>query len=89
MEWLTTSTLLDRLHDNVVWSMRGNFVDLAVGFEFSRTVGERVEKGEPWCVIHARTEDDAELAARRLEGIVVWSEDPVETAPVITARLGD
>ena len=67
--------------------VKGERIDLGVGFEFPRTVGERVEKDEPWCVVHARTEDDAATAAHRLEAIVAWSEDPVDPPPVITAVL--
>ena len=62
-------------------------IDLAVGFEFPRTVGERVEEGETWCVVHARSDADADLAQQRLEGIVAWSDSAVEPPPVITARF--
>ena len=68
--------------------VKGQRIDLAVGFEFLRAVGEPVEKGEPWCVVHARTEQDAAGAANRLDSIVEWAESPVERQPVITSTLG-
>jgi pyrimidine-nucleoside phosphorylase len=67
--------------------MKGERIDPAVGFEFLRGVGARVEAGEPWCVVHARNESDAEAARRRIESLVSWSEDPVEVPPVVTARI--
>ncbi len=67
--------------------VKGEGLDLAVGFEFPRTVGERVERGESWCVVHAGSEADADRAAERLEGIVEWSEEEVGIPPAITGRL--
>jgi pyrimidine-nucleoside phosphorylase len=68
-------------------SVKGESLDPGVGFEFPRTVGERAEKGETWCVVHARTEADAEAARARLEAIVAWSESPVESPPAVTAVI--
>lgn len=68
--------------------VKGEALDRSVGFEFPRTVGERVEKGETWCVVHARSDEDAEGAQERLEGIVEWSETEVASAPAITERFG-
>jgi pyrimidine-nucleoside phosphorylase len=66
---------------------KGAEIDLAVGFEFLRVPGERVEAGETWCVVHAANEEDAAAAADRLAGLAVWSEDPVELAHVVTRRI--
>jgi pyrimidine-nucleoside phosphorylase len=67
--------------------VKGERIDLAVGFEFVRAVGQRVEASEPWCVIHARDASDAEGARRRLESIVGWSDAPVQLPPAVTARI--
>jgi pyrimidine-nucleoside phosphorylase len=67
--------------------VKGERIDLAVGFEFVRAVGQRVETSEPWCVIHARDASDAEGARRRLESIVGWSDAPVQLPPAVTARI--
>jgi pyrimidine-nucleoside phosphorylase len=66
----------------------GEALDRSVGFEFPRTVGERVEKGETWCVVHARSDEDAEGARERLETIVEWSETEVAPTPAISERFG-
>ncbi|MFN2383680.1 MAG: thymidine phosphorylase [Gemmatimonadota bacterium] len=66
---------------------KGDAIDPAVGFELVRVVGESCDAGAPWCVIHARTEADAEEAAAGLEAIVVWAEEPVVRPPVLTAAL--
>ena len=68
---------------------KGAEIDLAVGFELLRRPGEEVAAGEPWCVVHARADDDADLAAERLAALAVWSEAPVELPPVVTRRLSD
>lgn len=68
--------------------MKGDEIDRAVGFELPGSVGDRFEKGEPWAVVHARCEADADRAERELNGIVEWADDPVEKRPVVTARFG-
>ncbi|MFN2419974.1 MAG: thymidine phosphorylase [Gemmatimonadota bacterium] len=67
--------------------VKGERIDPAVGFEFLHGMGARVEAGEPWCVVHARNDSDAEAARRRIESLLSWSDDPVEVPPVITARV--
>ena len=66
---------------------KGAEIDLAVGFEFLRRPGEEVAAGDPWCVVHARAEDDAEIAAGRLAELAVWSEEPVDLPRVVTGRI--
>ena len=66
---------------------KGAEIDLAVGFELLRRPGEEVAAGDPWCVVHARADDDADFAAERLAELAVWSEEPVELPPVVTRRL--
>lgn len=67
---------------------KGDAIDLTVGFELPRAVGEAMETGEEWAVIHARSESDADAAAAALERVVVWSDEPVDVPPVVTARIG-
>ncbi len=67
--------------------MKGDEIDRSVGFEFPGTVGDRFEKGEPWAVVHARSEGDAERAEGLLNEIVEWSGEVVEKRAAITARL--
>jgi hypothetical protein len=40
-------------------------------------------------VVHARSEDDATVAAERLSELAVWSEEPVELPPVVTRRIAE
>jgi len=66
---------------------KGAPIDRAVGFELLRRPGEEVAAGDPWCRIHARTEDDADLAEGRLAGLARWSEEPVTLPPVVTRHV--
>ena len=66
---------------------KGAEIDRGVGFEFPRRPGERVEAGEAWCVIHARSEADADGAAERLNARATWSEEAVELAAVVTRAI--
>ena len=56
--------------------------------EFPRAVGSRLDGGEVWAVVHARTEDDADSAADTLRSIVVWSDESPAAGPVVVRRLG-
>lgn len=67
--------------------MKGDEIDRSVGFEFPGSVGDRFETGEPWAIVHARREGDAERAERVLNEIVEWSGEAVEKRAAITARL--
>ena len=67
---------------------KGDPIDRAVGFELPLSVGDRVAAGVPWAVIHAGSEEDAGTAERTLEEIVAWSEEPVQTSPVVAGRFG-
>ena len=66
---------------------KGAEIDLAVGFEFLRRPGEEVAAGDPWCVVHARADDDADFAAERLAKLAEWSEVPVALRDVVTSRI--
>jgi len=67
---------------------KGAPIDHAVGFELLRRPGEEVAAGDPWCRVHARTEDDADRAEERLAALASWAEEPVAMERVITGRLG-
>jgi pyrimidine-nucleoside phosphorylase len=45
---------------------KGDPVDPAVGFEFLPEIGDRIERGQPVAVVHARDEQHAGEAARRI-----------------------
>jgi thymidine phosphorylase len=68
---------------------KGDAIDRAVGFELSRRPGEEVAAGDPWCVVHARTEEDAIAAADRLATLAAWSAEPIDLAPVVTRRISE
>lgn len=63
--------------------IKGDPIDPAVGFELPLVVGDAVEAGRTWAVVHARREDDAAEAIRALEEAVVWTEEPVGARPVV------
>lgn len=55
-------------------------IDPSVGLELLVEEGERIEKGQPVCVIHARTDDDADTAqAAFVEAIEFGDGEPAET----------
>ena len=67
--------------------VKGDEIDRSVGFVFPRALGDRLEPGEPWAIVHARDGAGAEKARAVLESIVEWSEEPVVPRPAITARI--
>ena len=69
--------------------VKGAEIDRAVGFELLRRPGEEVAAGEAWCVVHARTDDDAASSAQRLSELAVWSEEPVQLKPIVTRAISD
>src|SRR2546426_770959 len=62
---------------------RGPWSDPAVGFEFLPVVGERLEAGQPVAVVHARDEDSAGEAGRRILGALTFAEEPVAPPPLV------
>jgi pyrimidine-nucleoside phosphorylase len=62
-------------------------VDHAVGIVVERKVGDRVEKGDRLCTIHARTEADARIAEERVLAAHGWSEGDVEPLPLFYDAL--
>ena len=45
-------------------------IDFAVGFSGIKKIGERVEKGEPLFIVHARTDQSMRLVSPLLEKAV-------------------
>jgi pyrimidine-nucleoside phosphorylase len=62
---------------------KGDAIDHAVGVVLGSKAGARVRSGEILFTIHARTEDDAAEARRRMLAAYSWSEEPVTAPPLI------
>jgi pyrimidine-nucleoside phosphorylase len=65
----------------------GDQIDPAVGFEVLAAVGDRVEPGQPLVRIHARTDADAEGAARRLASAVVLADTRPDRPPLVLGSV--
>jgi thymidine phosphorylase len=61
----------------------GAAIDPSVGLAGIAELGDIVEAGEPLAVVHAASDDDAELAARRVRDAMTLSENTTATAPLI------
>ncbi len=68
---------------------KGDPIDPAVGIVFRPKVGDRVEAGQELGSVHARSADDARGCLRRIAGALTWSEDPVETPPLVYGWYGE
>lgn len=66
---------------------KGDAVDPAVGITLLRKVGDRVERGEPLAVIHARSQAAAEAAAARAVAAIQTSDQQPLTEPLVQARV--
>ena len=68
----------------------GDPVDPAVGFVLRAKLGDRVEAGQPLAHVHARTEDAAEAAARRLRAATRLADEAPAPRPLVLepARAG-
>jgi len=62
---------------------KGDPVDHAVGIVLHKKIGERVERGEGLCAVHAQSREDLERAERRLLAAYAWEDEPVEPPPLI------
>lgn len=58
-------------------------IDHSTGLKLLAKVGQQVRRGEPLIEIHARTQDEAEQIQAELLASYIWSEAPIETAPLI------
>jgi pyrimidine-nucleoside phosphorylase len=67
----------------------GDEVDPAVGCVFRAIRGDRVEEGQPLVDVHARTEEDAERAGRRILDALRFSEESPEPVPRVLSGGAD
>ena len=58
-------------------------IDPAVGVVLTKKVGDAVQAGEAFAVIHGATEEAATLAAQQLRDCIRMSAEPVATKPLI------
>jgi pyrimidine-nucleoside phosphorylase len=62
---------------------KGDAVDPAVGIEFFPKIGDRLVEGGRTAVVHARDDQAASEASRRVMGALTLSEDPVDGPPLV------
>jgi len=62
-------------------------IDPAVGLASVAGVGEKVGPDRPLAMIHARSEDDARMAAADLATAIQVGDDPPVSSPVVRARI--
>jgi pyrimidine-nucleoside phosphorylase len=67
---------------------KGEPVDPAVGIVFRPKIGDRIDRGEPVGEVHARDEDAARSAARRVLGALRLVDGPVEPPPLVHGWFG-
>jgi thymidine phosphorylase len=67
---------------------KGDPVDPAVGIVFRPKVGERIEAGEELGAVHARDEDGAAEAVRRVLHSLTWSDGEVGPVPLVHGWYG-
>ncbi|MGQ0670177.1 MAG: thymidine phosphorylase [Actinomycetota bacterium] len=62
---------------------KGDPIDPSVGIVFRPKVGDRLESGQEVATVHARDEDDAEDAGRRILGALTLADRPVDPPPLV------
>jgi len=68
---------------------KGDAIDPAVGIVFTPKIGDVLEPGQPMGVVHARTDDDAREASKRVMAALEIGEDAVEAPPLVIESFGD
>lgn len=68
---------------------KGEPVDHAVGIVLHKKIGDRVQRGDTLCTIHARNLEDLDPAQERLLGAYAWQDDPVKPPDLIHRILSD
>jgi thymidine phosphorylase len=63
-------------------------VDHAVGLTELPGIGEKVDGGRPLCIVHARSEDAAEAAARTVRRAYFIGDGEGQSGPLILERIG-
>ncbi len=66
---------------------KGDPIDHRVGIVLHAKIGDRVEKHDVLCEIHARSEEEAQAAAKELLTAYAWSEEPVAPPPLIKTTI--
>ena len=56
-------------------------LDYSVGFVLQVRIGDRVEADSPFCVLHARSEEDADRAETAVRAAVTIGQEPCGRAP--------
>ena len=56
-------------------------LDYSVGFVLNVRIGDRVEDDTPLCVLHARSEEDADRAEAAVRAAVTFGQEPCGRAP--------
>jgi pyrimidine-nucleoside phosphorylase len=62
---------------------KGDEVDPATGIVFGAKIGDRIRRGGPLGEVHARTEEEARIAADRVAAALSVSEEEVEAPPLV------
>ena len=62
---------------------KDDLIDHTVGIEILKEVGDYIEKGQDLFVIHASSEDDFQLAMKRLLDAHRWSDQQVPALPLV------
>ena len=66
---------------------KGDGIAPEVGVRLRAKAGGRVDSGAPLVEIHARSENDAEEAERRLLAALTWSDGPTPAPPLILGEV--
>jgi pyrimidine-nucleoside phosphorylase len=66
---------------------KGDPIDPAVGIVCRPKLGDRLEAGQPVGEVHARSDEDAREAARRVLAALTLSDEPVAPPPLVIAEL--
>jgi len=62
-------------------------IDPAVGLSDLKKIGERIEQGEPLCIIHSNGHEDEAQLFQLLEASFGISEEPVEPPPLVLEEI--
>lgn len=68
-------------------SFKDELIDLSVGFELKKRVGDQVSPGECIAEIHAKTPEDAERAAVQLKNCFTIVKEKPDTPPLIRSII--
>ena len=68
---------------------KGDAIDPAVGIEFLPKVGDLLERGDTIAIVHARTDDQASDAQRRILDAIEVEAEPVQPPPLVYGWYGE